>query len=88
MYLSLETLREQFERSSAVQQCRLTFSEYALLCRLREGATPADVSESLFVSSSTIYRAKRRLVKKFKARSFEEALIKAGEALFSERKRA
>ncbi len=82
MYTSIEDLHAHFELSEAAQKFNIHFNEYALLFRLREGIKGASVFESLYVSSSTIYRCKVSLTKKLKARSFEEALIKAGEALF------
>lgn len=86
MQMSIDELRARFEASDAVRKFGIDFNEYAVLYRLREGVKAARVFESLYLSSSTIYRAKRRIAKKLKTRSFEEALIKAGEALFAGRK--
>lgn len=86
MQMSIDELRVQFEESDAVRKFGINFNEYALLYRLREGVRAAQVFESLYLSSSTIYRAKRRIIRKLKTCSFEEALIKAGEALFAGRK--
>lgn len=82
MYTSIEDLREQYEFSETLYKFGINFNEYAVLFRLREGAKLSHIYESLYLSEKTIYRCKKSLIKKLKTRSFEEALIKAGEGLF------
>lgn len=82
MYEPVENLRHQYELCDKVKKLRISFKEYALLFRLQEGAKPDHIFESLYLSSATFYRCRQKIIKKFKARSFEEALIKAGKELF------
>ena len=87
MQISIEELREKFEASMPAQQIRMSFNEYAMLYHLREGVRAAEIFANLYMSCSTYYRLKERIRKKLKANTFEGALIKAGEIVFSEKRR-
>lgn len=78
MYKTLEDLRHEFELSSKAKEFKLKFHEYTILYRYVEGLKGLDINEGLFISSSTIYRRKQKIIKKLKAKSFEHALVVAG----------
>ena len=81
-YQPLEQLREQFECSAQANALRLQFKEYAILYRYFEGSRGLAINDSLFMSSTTLYRCKKAIVRKLKATSFHQALIFAGMRLF------
>lgn len=78
MFASIDDLRHRFELSKSAHAYRLNFNEYALLYRLYEGMQQTDVPESLFLSQPTISRCRKRLIKKFRASSFSQLLLKLG----------
>lgn len=76
--LCIEDLHEKFDLCHLAQHYKIDFKEYALLYRIMEGVKPPQVFESLFVSHATMCRCRHTLVNKFKAASFEQALILVG----------
>lgn len=81
-YKKIEELRREFERSVKAREHKLNFFEYAILHRYFEGMQGIEINETLFISTSTIYRHKQKIIKKLKANSFEHALAMAGAKLF------
>lgn len=79
MIISIDELRVLYETSEVANDYHLNFQEFALLYRLMEGVKPSVVFDSLYLSTTTIYRSKQRIIRKLGASSFEHALILVGE---------
>lgn len=74
-----ENLRDKFDLLPEDKKLGLTFIEYHMLFRIKEGVKFTNLYIVLHCSSVTIYRLRKSIIKKLSAKTFEQALLKAGE---------
>lgn len=74
---SIETLRELFDGMDDKDRNGLTFLEYQMLFRIKEGVKLSNLFVVLYSSTATIYRLKQSVMRKLNAATFEQAVVNA-----------
>jgi len=75
-YSTMDEVRFNYDSSSFAEQLKLSYNEYMILFRIKEGCSSKQILSLSCISTATLSRRKRSITRKLKTTTFESCIIK------------
>jgi DNA-binding CsgD family transcriptional regulator len=81
-YSTMDEVRYNYDTSLFAEELKLSYNEYMILYRIKEGCSSKEILTLSAISTATLSRRKRSIAKKLKVNTFEVSIIKLTQAGF------